>query len=75
MFYTNTIESVWAILKRGFMGIYHSMSRKHLQRYLDEFVFRYNTRNYSESDRFYCFFENMKNRLKYKNLVGCKPAF
>ena len=68
--YTNTIESVWAILKRGFIGVYYVMSRKHLQRYIDEFVFRYNTRNYTENDRFCCFFRNMKNRLKWKDLVA-----
>jgi len=39
---TNGIESVWAVLKRGFYGIYHSFSTKHLQRYLDECAFRLN---------------------------------
>lgn len=42
---TNTIESVWAILKRGYHGTFHWMSFKHLQRYLDEFDFRYNEGN------------------------------
>jgi transposase-like protein len=40
MAYTNGIESVWAVLKRGFYGTYHKFSQKHLQRYVDEFSFR-----------------------------------
>jgi transposase-like protein len=42
--HTNTIESFWAIFKRGYKGIYHYMSHQHLQRYVDEYVFRYNRR-------------------------------
>jgi hypothetical protein len=40
--HTNSIESVWAVLKRGYYGVYHSMSPKHLRRYVDEFTFRLN---------------------------------
>ena len=45
MAHTNSIESVWAVLKRGFYGTYHSFSGKHLQRYVDEFSFRLNEGN------------------------------
>jgi transposase-like protein len=39
---TNSIEAVWAVLKRGILGVYHSASAKHLGRYVDEFAFRLN---------------------------------
>jgi transposase-like protein len=42
---TNSIESVWALLKRGLMGVYHHASPKHLGRYVDEFTFRLNEGN------------------------------
>ena len=42
--HTNTIEGFWALLKRGMFGQFHSVSRKHLQRYVDEFCYRYNMR-------------------------------
>ena len=40
----NTAESYFAIFKRGVMGSFHSISEAHLQRYLDEFSFRWNHR-------------------------------
>jgi len=45
--HTNTIESFWALLKRGMFGQFHSVSRRHLQRYVDEFCYRYNLRKAS----------------------------
>jgi len=50
--HTNAIEGFWSLLKRGIVGIYHFTSVKHLQKYVDEFVFRYNTKDNSEVDRF-----------------------
>jgi transposase-like protein len=42
---TNGIESVFAVLKRGLIGVYHHASPKHLDRYVDEFSFRLNEGN------------------------------
>ena len=67
--HTNTIEGFWSLLKRGIVGIYHFTSKKHLQRYVDEFSFRYNTRNNSESNRFNLLLCNLENRLTYKELI------
>ena len=43
--HTNTVESYFAILKRGITGTYHHVSQQHLKRYLAEFDFRYNERS------------------------------
>ncbi len=45
---TNSIESVWAVLKRGIYGVYHQVSAKHLGRYVDEVSFRLNAGNVKE---------------------------
>ena len=42
--HTNTLEGFWSLVKRGIGGVYHSVSSKHLQSYLDEYAFRYNHR-------------------------------
>ena len=43
--HTQTIEGFWSLIKRGIGGVYHSVSRKYLQTYLDEYSFRYNRRD------------------------------
>ncbi len=50
--HTNTIEGFWALLKRGMFGQYHSVSRRRLQRYVDEFCYRYNLRDEDPDDMF-----------------------
>jgi transposase-like protein len=46
---TNRCESFFSLLKRGFHGAWHSVSREHLHRYANEFAFRWNTREMSEA--------------------------
>jgi transposase-like protein len=43
--HTNTIEGFWSLLKRSISGVYHSVSAKYLQDYVNEFAFRYNHRS------------------------------
>jgi len=42
--HTNSIESFWALLKRGIIGQYHKVSVRHLPKYIDEFSYRFNHR-------------------------------
>jgi len=42
--HTNTVESAFSLLKRGLIGSFHQVSIKHLQRYLNEFGYRFNRR-------------------------------
>ena len=44
MAHTNGIESFWSMLKRAHKGVYHKMSAKHLQRYVNEFSGRHGIR-------------------------------
>lgn len=67
---TNSIESFWAVIKRGIKGIYHQTSKKHLQRYVDEFVWRFNNRKLSQSDRFNLLLLNSNYRITYKQLIA-----
>lgn len=68
--HTNTIENFWSILKRGIYGIYHQVSDKHLERYLDEFAARYNTRREGQQSRFEAFLKESESPLSYKVLTN-----
>lgn len=43
--HTNSIESFWAIIKRGYVGIYHQWSKKHLKRYIREYTYKFNNKS------------------------------
>lgn len=73
MAHTNGIESVWAVLKRGYYGTFHHISTKHLQRYVDEFTFRLNEGNVEIDtlDRMASLCKNIGGRnLPYRKLVA-----
>lgn len=64
---TNTIEGFFSILKRGINGIYHSVSKEHLHRYLAEFEFRYNHRELDDGQRVVAAIRHSEGkRLMYK---------
>ena len=73
MAHANGIESVWAVLKRGFYGVYHLFSAKHLQRYIDEFAYRLNEGNVriQPMDRFHALLrKTVGKRITYKTLIA-----
>jgi len=58
--HTNTVDGFWSLLKRGINGVYHAVSSKYLQLYLNEYVFRYNHRN-DETPMFKAFLNQIWN--------------
>jgi transposase-like protein len=66
--HSNTVESFFAIVKRGLNGIYHAVSKEHLHRYLAEFEFRYNHRELEDGARTLIAIRSSEGkRLLYKN--------
>ncbi len=71
--HTNGIESVWAVLKRGMMGVYHHADAKHLHRYVNEFTFRLNDGNVRRhtTKRLDSFVDaTVGKRLTYRRLIA-----
>lgn len=69
-FHTQNIENFWSVFKRGYVGIYHYMSKEHLNRYCTEFGYRYNTRLLTSIERFEDAVKNTSNtRITYKQLI------
>jgi transposase-like protein len=70
--HTNSIENVWSLFKRSIIGSYHQISVAHMDRYIDEFEFRFNNRGNP-----YLFRDTLLNLLttsniEYKQLIGKK---
>ena len=69
--HTNTVESYFALFKRGVYGTFHHVSKKHLRRYCDEFSFRWNGRKVSDRERCENAIRGIDHKsLPYRGLVG-----
>lgn len=67
---TNPIENYWSHVKRAVIGTYYHISRKHIDRYLAEFDYKFNTRNETDESRFILTIQNSRGRLKYNELIA-----
>jgi transposase-like protein len=72
--HTNGLEGVWSLFKRSIVGSYHQVSVKHLDRYLDEFEFRFNNRENSFLFRDTLLRLLNSTNLEYKNLIADEDA-
>jgi transposase-like protein len=69
-FHTNTIESVWAQLKRQINGTHHWVSAKHLQQYVSEMAWRMSRRVMTAEERVNALFSAVEGRLTYNALIS-----
>lgn len=68
--HTNTVENAFSLLKRGIIGNFHRVSIKHLQRYLDEFGYRFDARDISDLFRRTVARLTAGKAIQYKQLTG-----
>lgn len=68
--HTNSIESVWALLKRQIIGIHHWVSPKHLDAYVSEMTFRFNRRELPKGERVNALLAQVEGPLPYKVLIA-----
>jgi transposase-like protein len=68
---TNTVEGFFALLKRGMYGTFHSVTKRHLHRYISEFEFRYNNRKLDDGARTVAAIQAADGkRLTYSQQIG-----
>lgn len=65
---TNTIEGFWGHFKRMVFGTYHSVSKEYLQSYIDEAVYKYNTRKMGSGERFTIMFGKFMETVSYNDV-------
>lgn len=65
---TNSIEGFWGYFKRMVFGTYHFVSKAYLQRYVDEAIYRYNTRETSQTERFCDMFAKSLGIVTYRDV-------
>ncbi len=69
--HTNSLESFWATMKRAYIGTFHHLSKKHLWRYVNEFMGRYNIRDEDTIDQMKSIARGLLGRrLTYRDLVS-----
>jgi transposase-like protein len=68
---SNALEGSWSIFKKAIIGTHHKVTRKHLQLYVNEFTYRYNTKNMKDNVRFVDAVARIANgRLLYRQLIA-----